>query len=110
MVPVAKGRCASRRSHVARAGPVLPRPVPRETRAELAAARERAGVRVISITRCSQRRCTAFGKSPSPYPLPEYREREAAVHVRSLLIPLFPGYTGEGCAVGDQSRTSGFRG
>ena len=40
-------------SHVARAGPILPRPVLRETRAELAAARERAGVRVISRTRCS---------------------------------------------------------
>src|SRR3954471_19451124 len=34
------------------------------------------------MTRCSQRRRTAFAKSPSPYPLPEYREREAAAHVR----------------------------
>jgi hypothetical protein len=33
----------------------------------------------ISITGCSQRRGTAFAKSPSPYPLPAYREREAAV-------------------------------
>ena len=37
---------------------------------------KRAGVKVISRTRCSQRRRTGFAKSPSPYPLPEYRERE----------------------------------
>jgi hypothetical protein len=35
----------------------------------------RAGVRVISITRCSQRRRTPFAESPSPSPLPACRER-----------------------------------
>src|SRR3954466_15670387 len=36
---------------------------------------------MISIVSCSQRRGTGFAKSPSPYPLPEYREREAAAHI-----------------------------
>src|SRR5690242_9966642 len=78
---------------MSRPGPLLPRPVLRETRAELAAARERARVRVISTTRCSQWRRTAFAKSPSPYPLPEYpestgrgndtcRERRSRTHSR----------------------------
>src|SRR3954452_8243113 len=61
--PSWRGRaCSARRAvqgavpgqtHVVRAAPILPRPVLRETRAELATARERAGVRVISIPRCS---------------------------------------------------------
>src|SRR4051812_38504602 len=37
----------------------------------------------MSAWACSQHRRTAFAKSPSPYPLPEYREREAAAQVRS---------------------------
>src|SRR3954465_12427176 len=78
-------RC--RRNH-GRRRPILPRPVRRETRAELAAAREqraelatareRAGVRLIPITGCLGFATpdTWYFQSPSPYPLPEYRERE----------------------------------
>ena len=81
-----------RPTNLGRDGPILPHTVVREKRAEFATARETGGGEgdsktrcsgdPHSITRCSQRRRTGSAESPHPSPLPEYRERELAAHVR----------------------------